>query len=52
MTLPGARDFAAEIEADDYRIVHIAHYVPADRAFADDIGLDGEQVSSDPESAG
>ncbi|EMA25505.1 MBL fold metallo-hydrolase [Haloarcula marismortui] len=45
MTLPGARDFAADIEADDYRIVHTAHYVPADRAFADDIGLDGEQFT-------
>jgi phosphoribosyl 1,2-cyclic phosphate phosphodiesterase len=45
MTLVGARDFAADIEADDYRIVHTAHYVPANRAFADDIGLDGERFT-------
>jgi phosphoribosyl 1,2-cyclic phosphate phosphodiesterase len=45
MTLPGARQFAAEIGAEEYRIVHTAHYVPADRAFADDIALDGEQFS-------
>jgi len=45
MTLRGARNFASEIDADDYRIVHTAHYVPADRAFADDIAVDGEQFS-------
>ena len=45
MTLPGARDFAADIGADDYRIVHTAHYVPPDRAFADDIAVDGERFS-------
>ena len=45
MTLSGARDFAGDIDADDYRIVHTAHYVPADRAFADDIAVDGERFS-------
>ena len=45
MTLPGARDFAADIDPADYRIVHTAHYVPADRAFAADIALDGERFS-------
>ncbi|MFC7026762.1 MBL fold metallo-hydrolase [Halomicroarcula sp. GCM10025324] len=45
MTLRGSRDFVAAIEPDDYRIVHTAHYVPADRAFADDIALDGERFS-------
>jgi phosphoribosyl 1,2-cyclic phosphate phosphodiesterase len=45
MTLTGARDFAADIDADDYRIVHTAHYVPADRAFDDDIAVDSERFS-------
>ncbi|QIO21197.1 MBL fold metallo-hydrolase [Haloarcula sp. JP-L23] len=45
MTLPGARDFADDIDAESYRIVHTAHYVPADRAFADDIAVDGECFS-------
>ncbi|MBX0286940.1 MBL fold metallo-hydrolase [Halomicroarcula sp. F28] len=45
MTLSGARDFAADIDPDDYRIVHTAHYVPAERAFADDIAVDGERFS-------
>lgn len=45
MTLRGARDFAGDIEAAEYRIVHTAHYVPADLAFADDIALDGERFT-------
>ena len=45
MTLTGARDFADDIDADEYRIVHTAHYVPADRAFDDDIAVDGERFS-------
>jgi phosphoribosyl 1,2-cyclic phosphate phosphodiesterase len=45
MTLSGARDFATDIEAADYRIVHTAHFVPADRAFDDDIAVDGERFS-------
>lgn len=45
MTLTGARDFAADIAPDDYRIVHTAHYVPADRAFDDDMAVDGERFS-------
>ena len=45
MTLTGARDFAADIDPDDYRIVHTAHFVPADRAFADDIAVDGERFT-------
>ncbi len=43
MTLRGARDLAADLGADDYRIVHTAHFVPADRAFADDVAVDGER---------
>jgi len=45
MTLTGAREFADDIDTDDYRIVHTAHYVPPDRAFADDIAVDGERFS-------
>jgi phosphoribosyl 1,2-cyclic phosphate phosphodiesterase len=45
MTLSGARDFATDIEAADYCIVHTAHFVPADRAFDDDIAVDGERFS-------
>ncbi|WP_276273729.1 MBL fold metallo-hydrolase [Haloarcula litorea] len=45
MTLSGARDFAAGIDADDYRIVHTAHFVPPERAFADDVAVDGERFS-------
>jgi len=45
MTLTGARDFARDVDAGDYRIVHTAHYVPAERAFADDIAVDGERFS-------
>ena len=45
MTLTGAREFAADIGAEEYRIVHTAHYVPAERAFADDIAVDGERFS-------
>jgi len=45
MTLTGARDFAGDIDADGYRIVHTAHFVPADLAFAADIAVDGERFS-------
>ncbi|MFB6308857.1 MAG: MBL fold metallo-hydrolase [Haloarculaceae archaeon] len=43
MTLTGAREMAADLDPDAYRIVHTAHYVPAERAFAEDIAVDGEQ---------
>ena len=45
MTLTGARAFADGIGAADYRIVHTAHFVPADQAFADDIAVDSERFS-------
>jgi phosphoribosyl 1,2-cyclic phosphate phosphodiesterase len=45
MTLSGARDFAADIDPEAYRIVHTAHFVPADRAYADDIAVDGERFT-------
>ncbi|QLD90589.1 MBL fold metallo-hydrolase [Natronomonas salina] len=42
MTIEGARDLAAELGADDYRLVHLSHYIPAERAFDDDMAVDGE----------
>lgn len=42
MTLTGARAMAAELDAAAHRIVHVAHFVPQDRAFADDIAVDGD----------
>jgi len=45
MTLSGAREFAGDIRAETYRIVHTAHFVPAEQAFAEDIAVDGERFS-------
>jgi len=43
MTLTGAREKASELDAEEYRIVHTSHFVPPDRAFADDVAVDGER---------
>jgi len=43
MTIEGARDLAAALDADDYRIVHLSHYIAAEDAFDDDMALDGER---------
>ncbi|WP_226022377.1 MBL fold metallo-hydrolase [Halomicrobium salinisoli] len=43
MTLTGARALADDLRADDYRIVHTAHFVPPEQAFADDVAVDGER---------
>jgi len=43
MTLTGARALAADLDADQYRIVHTAHFVPPEAAFADDVAVDGER---------
>lgn len=45
MTLAGARDFAAAVDPAEYRIVHTAHFVPAEQAYADDIAVDGERFT-------
>jgi phosphoribosyl 1,2-cyclic phosphate phosphodiesterase len=45
MTIEGARAMAADLAADDYRIVHLSHYVPADEAFDDDMAVDGERFT-------
>ena len=43
MTIEGARRLAADLEADDYRLVHLSHYVPAGDAFDEDMAVDGER---------
>jgi phosphoribosyl 1,2-cyclic phosphate phosphodiesterase len=42
MTIEGARRLATELEPDDYRLVHLSHYIPAEDAFDDDMAVDGE----------
>ncbi|CAI49216.1 beta-lactamase domain protein [Natronomonas pharaonis DSM 2160] len=43
MTVEGARRLADDLDADDYRLVHLSHYIPADEAFDDDMAVDGER---------
>jgi len=43
MTREGALDLAEELDADETRLVHLAHYYPADGAFAEPLALDGER---------
>jgi phosphoribosyl 1,2-cyclic phosphate phosphodiesterase len=43
MTREGALALGDDLDADETRVVHAAHYYPADEAFADEIALDGEQ---------
>ncbi|WP_247010181.1 MBL fold metallo-hydrolase [Halorientalis litorea] len=43
MTVEGARALGADLDADETRIVHLAHFIPADAAFADDMAVDGER---------
>ena len=43
MTLTGARALAADLDLGEYRIVHTAHFVPPEQAFADDVAVDGER---------
>jgi len=42
MTREGALALGDDLDADETRVVHAAHYYPADEAFADEIALDGE----------
>ncbi|MFB6107266.1 MAG: MBL fold metallo-hydrolase [Haloplanus sp.] len=42
MTREGALDLAAELDAARTRLVHLAHYYPAEEAFADPLAVDGE----------
>jgi phosphoribosyl 1,2-cyclic phosphate phosphodiesterase len=43
MTIEGARDMCARLDAATHRMVHVSHYVPAERAFAEDLAVDGER---------
>ncbi len=43
MTIEGARALADDLDADEYRIVHLSHYIPAGEAFDDDMAIDGER---------
>ena len=42
MTREGALALAADLDADVTRLVHTAHYYPADEAFAEPLAVDGE----------
>ncbi|GGL49402.1 MBL fold metallo-hydrolase [Halocalculus aciditolerans] len=42
MTREGALALADELDAANARFVHLAHYYPADEAFADPLAVDGE----------
>ncbi|KDE58661.1 ATP-binding protein [Halostagnicola sp. A56] len=43
MTREGALELAAELNADRTRLVHLAHYYPAEEAFEEPLAIDGEQ---------
>ena len=47
MTREGALALADELEADVTRLVHTAHYYPADEAFEEPLAIDGEQYRLD-----
>ncbi len=43
MTREGALALAADLDADRVRLVHVAHYYPADEAFEEPLAVDGER---------
>ncbi|ELY41776.1 MBL fold metallo-hydrolase [Natronorubrum tibetense] len=43
MTREGALELADELNAERTRLVHLAHYYPADEAFEEPLAIDGEQ---------
>jgi phosphoribosyl 1,2-cyclic phosphate phosphodiesterase len=45
MTIEGARRLAEDLDAEDYLLVHLSHYIPAEDAFAEDMAVDGETFS-------
>ncbi|MDZ7729755.1 MAG: MBL fold metallo-hydrolase [Natrialbaceae archaeon] len=45
MTREGALDLASELGASTTRLVHLAHFYPADEAFDEPLAIDGEQYS-------
>jgi phosphoribosyl 1,2-cyclic phosphate phosphodiesterase len=42
MTWQGAVDLAAELDADEYRVVHASHRYPPEEAFTEEMAVDGE----------
>lgn len=47
MTREGALSLAADLDAETTRLVHTAHYYPADEAFEEPLAVDGEQYRLD-----
>ncbi|MFT4923737.1 MAG: phosphoribosyl 1,2-cyclic phosphate phosphodiesterase [Haloarculaceae archaeon] len=45
MTREGALDLAEELDAAETRLVHAAHYYPADEAFDEPLAVDGERFT-------
>ena len=45
MTIEGARALAEDLDAAEYRLVHLSHYIPAERAFEGDMAVDGERFT-------
>jgi len=45
MTVEGARDFAADLDASEHRIVHLSHFPPAGESFEADMAVDGERYT-------
>jgi len=43
MTREGALDLADDLDAAEVRLVHAAHYYPAEEAFAEPLAVDGER---------
>ena len=43
MTREGALALAEELDASEVRLVHVAHYYPADEAFEEPLAVDGEE---------
>ncbi|WP_255193884.1 MBL fold metallo-hydrolase [Natronobeatus ordinarius] len=43
MTREGALSLAEELNASEVRLVHVAHYYPADEAFEEPLAVDGEE---------
>jgi phosphoribosyl 1,2-cyclic phosphate phosphodiesterase len=46
LTIEGARHLADDLDVGTHRVVHTAHFVPPDRAFAEDIAVDGDELST------
>jgi len=43
MTVEGARALGEDLDADETRVVHVSHFLDADRAFEEPLAVDGEQ---------